>query len=290
MQVLLQFVTNYKRSLRDFSFYKEILGKPFFFSLQFLYIVTFLVLFINTLLVTVTAAFYLPSLPSALNTLQSRLEVLYPEELIITIKEGTISTNLSEPLYLDVAELNSYTDYQHFITIHTKASVFDYADLDTMILVTKNTIVYPDINSSLPYRTESAHELGDTVITYQTYQDAVNRLNSFLAKLPSIAPWLLIASLILIPIMGSLVVTVWRLLILIILTGIMYPIARIFGAQYTFNQLYRMGMHALVAPITLSLILNMIGTLAPMAFTACFLLWMTIILSRLTEKKESIVE
>lgn len=286
MKVLAQFITNYKRSLRDFTYYKELLQKPFFFSLRFLYLVTFIVLLINTFLFAISAAFLLPSLPKKIEILQARLQTLYPEDLIISIDDGIISTNKKEPVYLDIPEIRTFIPYTHFVTIDTSASSTDYIDRDTVLLVTGDGVVYPDVNdSTLPYRVEDAHSFGNTRVDYAAYQSALDRVNRVLIMLPEIAPWLLIAAVIFIPIFGSIIVTAWRLLILLILTGILYPISMIFGNKFTYSELYKMGMHGLVAPITLTLILNMMGVSIPLAFASCYLLWMVIVLARISEKE-----
>ncbi|CAN5220531.1 hypothetical protein BH09PAT2_BH09PAT2_02570 [soil metagenome] len=291
MNVLRNFITTYQKSIRDFSFYKQASDKPFFNAIRFVYILTFLVLFINTLLFAITAAFILPSLPGYIETLEKRLNTLYPKNLVVKAKDGVISTNQKEPIYLDIPEISNIADYHHFVTINTKLSARDYRELKTVILVTQNGLVYPDVNNTVtPYHVEKASDLGNTIINYKTYQEAVARLNIALDMLPGIAPWLLISSVILIPILGAFIITIWRMFILAILTCILLPVSSIFGSKLSFNQLYRMGMYGMAIPITLSLILNMAGAFIPMAFASCFLLWMVIVLSKIERKKEAITE
>ncbi len=285
MEVIRQFITDYKRSLRDFSYYSEILSKPFFYSLRFLYLLTFSVLLINTVLFAITAAFYLPSFPGHIESLQSRLSTLYPRNLIIQIDDGKISTNADEPVVIDIPEFRNIAPYAHFAVLDTEATVDDYVELDTVLLITEYGVIYPDINNSVaPYQIERAQNFGTVRIDHEVYQTALTRFNVFLDTLPEVAPWILFASVICIPLFGSIIVTLWRLVILLILTGIMFPISMIFGNTYTYSQLYRMGMHGLVAPVTLTLVLNMMGVSIPLAFASCFLLWMVIVLARIENK------
>lgn len=286
MKALSNFFINYKRSLRDFTFYKESLQKPVFFSLQFLYLLTFIVIFINTVLIAISAAFFLPTLPSHITTLQKRLRILYPQDLVITIKDGVISTNKKEPIYLDIPEMRSTTPYEHFITIHTQADAFDYRDLNTMLLVTRSGVVYPEINDgTASYRVEDARSFGDARIDRSVYNSALTRFNTFLNILPVMAPWLLISGVIFIPLFGSLIVSIWRLVVLLILTSIILPISLLFGNKYTYRQLYKMGLYGLAVPISLTFVLNMFGVFIPVVFASSFLLWMVIVLSQIGNRE-----
>lgn len=284
MNVMRQFFKNVTRSIRDFSFYKEILGKPFFFSLQYLYLLTITVLFIQTLFFTISAAFFLPKLPQFIDSFQNRLGTVYPRNLILTIKNGRISTNTREPVIIHFPEITDSTQYNSFITIDIPASQTDYADKNTMILVTENGVVYPEANGTVPYRFESAAQFEDAVITNEVFEKAKSRLAVLLDMIPVIAPWLLIAATIFIPLFGALIVVLWRMIILIILTGILWPISMIFGNTYTYRDLYRMGMHALSVPVMLSFFLTLMGVNVPLVFASSFLLWMVIVLARLNER------
>ena len=285
MKVYRVFIQNFLRSIRDFSFYKEILSKPFFFSLQFLYLLTFTILLIQTLFFTISAAFLLPQLPSAIERFQQRLETAYPRNLVVSMKNGTIETNAPKPVIIKVPEITDNTPYESFVTIDTKATQTDYMDKKTMILVLKDGVVYPEANDIRPYRFESASQFGNTIINYATYEKAISRLNVVLDMLPTIAPWLLIAASLLIPVFGSLIVVLWRMIILIILTGILLPVSMMFGNSYIYRDLYRMGMHGLTVPVILSLLLSLIGVMVPLAFASSFLLWMVIVLARISENK-----
>lgn len=285
MKVYRLFIQNFLRSIRDFTFYKEIPAKPLFFSLQFLYLLTFTILLIQTLFFTISAAFLLPQLPNAIERFQQRLETAYPRNLVVSVKNGTIETNAKQPVIINFPEITDNTPYKSFVTIDTTATQTDYTDKKTMILVTRDGVVYPEASNTRPYRFESASQFGDTIINSQTYEKATSRLNMVLDMLPMIAPWLLIAASLLIPILGSLIVVLWRMIILIILTGILLPVSMMFGNAYTYRDLYRMGMHGLTVPVILSLLLSLIGAMVPLAFASSFLLWMVIVLARISENK-----
>lgn len=288
MKVLKQFFQNYNRSLRDFTFYKEVTVKPFFFSLQFLYLLTFFILLLHTLLFTISAGFFLPKLPQAIQKLEQRLEGLYPQDLVITIQNGTIQTNRKAPVVMDFPELTSNTPYSHFVILDTTAKQVEYEDKKTMILVTKDGVVYPNDMEASGTRFESASQFGEARITRAAYDKAVVRIETFLAMLPAIAPWLLVVATLMIPILGSFVVVLWRLIILLILTGILVPISSLFGNKFTFKELYQMGMCGMSVPISLSLLIMLTGLTIPLVFASSFLLWMVIVLARLSERKATV--
>lgn len=288
MKVFRQFFQNYNRSVRDISFYKEVLAKPFFFSLQFLYLLTFFILLLHTLLFTISAGFFLPQLPQAIQKLEERLESLYPNDLVITIQDGVIKTNRKTPVVIDFPELTSSTPYSHFVILDVNATQVEYADKKAMILVTKDGVVYPNDMEASGTRFESASQFGEARITRAAYDKAVVRIENFLAMLPAMAPWFLVVATLMIPIFGSFVVVLWRLIILVILTGILIPVSSLFGNKFTFKELYQMGMHGMAVPISLSLLIMLTGLTIPLVFASSYLLWMVIVLARLSERKATV--
>ncbi len=285
MSILTGFFSSFIRSLRDFTYYKEILNLPFFASVRFLYFTTVLALFINTLLLAITLGFFLPSLSKNIDAVQKRLSTLYPPDLVVIVNNGTIATNVSEPVIFDIPEMSGLIDKKHFLLIQTEAIPADYVDLDTLLLVTAEGVVYPDANGSTnSYRIEKAENFGDVRIDKEDYLAALTRLNAVFEMVSVMAPWFLISSVFIIPLFGSFILTVWRMFILILLTGIVYPVSMIFGYKYRYSRLYKMGLHGLVLPILLTLGLNIIGISIPLVFASSFLLWMVMVLSRIGDE------
>ncbi len=288
MQKFNTFKYAFKRSLTDFSYYLEVLKTPFWFSLKYLVLLIFTFIFIQTVFFTVQAALYLPKLPGLLDQIQNRLEAAYPDDLVIMVKNGALTINQPTPYYIDIPEMSEVDGYTHLITIDPEAEVSDFEESRSIVLVTDREIVYPDQQNGstiTSYRVMSLREFPeDVVLDERQYQSFISKLEPIFAWIPRIAPFLLLAGVILIPFFGTLLSTAWQLMYLLFLTGIVFLISKVFHLNISFGKLYQLSMHGLTIPLALSFLMTMLGVYIPLVFTSSFLLWMVIIISKLEKR------
>ena len=93
----MSFLQNIGKSIYSPEFYKELLGLPFSFSLKYFYSLAVV------LAVALAVIFSFKIIPAAQPFLQSigpQVLNYYPDELVITIKNGDVSTNVAEPYLL----------------------------------------------------------------------------------------------------------------------------------------------------------------------------------------------
>src|SRR5690606_17254147 len=140
--------------------------------------------------------------PAFLNTLERRMYELYPENLVITIKDGVLSTNAEEPVFIDIPELHEAPETEHFITIDTEASIEAYLDYKTLFLVTDSEVVYPesDYEKVMTYEVIPLDSIEENAtINKDNYTVFVQEVSSFFPSLPRLAPIILIIGTFILP-------------------------------------------------------------------------------------------
>lgn len=274
----------FKRSLSDITYYREIIKTNFFFSLKYLYMLLVALLFIQGLLFAISAFTFLPKAPDFIKTARSRLTQAYPTELTVKVAKGEVTTNVKEPYFIDIPELkDNETGFKHLITIDTQATIDDYKSYDSLVLVTKKAIVYPDRNRGdlSSYTVTYLEDAKDVTINKALYDSLVNKILPFLDMLPTILIVLAVLGIVLFPILFGVLMLIWKLLFLAIMSLILWLISNIFKNDLKYDKIFQLGMHGLTLPILLTFLLELFSIHIPNLYTVGFLLWMVIILAKI---------
>ncbi|MDO8497374.1 MAG: DUF1189 family protein [bacterium] len=275
-------------SLLSPSYYKSILSSKFSFSLKYLVVLMFFVYLTTAAKVGLVGYRLLPQVPLFANKLTSTLQTAYPQELVVTIKNGQLSTNVKEPYVWDwpyqFDEKEKKPD-MHFLTIDTHASLDDYPTYTTYILVTKNNIIYPSSSNegrSGEYRVYSLSQIKDSVTFDRTTYDAVlQKLSPFIQKLPTIVAIFIVAGIFFVMIFGTLFGLIWNMIYLLFMTVVILIIAKIMNKNLSYSQLYQFGMYGLTLPILVSVLVSLSGLHIPFIFTLVFIIWMSVVVNKL---------
>jgi len=126
------------RSFTSPSYYADVVKTSFWFSFKFFYFYFFLYSVAGT------------------DFFSKNIDTLYPQELVVKIQNGEVSTNVSEPYIISLFDFKRIFDEMrvlgaktpdlvNLLVIDTKASVDDFTRLQTYALLTKDKfIVYDD--------------------------------------------------------------------------------------------------------------------------------------------------
>lgn len=276
-----------KKSLVKTSYYEEVVKLPLSFSLKFFFVLLFFVYLIQFSLGAITASFFLPRLPDFVRQSKERLDVFYPKELVVTMQNGKLQTNSKESVFFDIPELHS-ADLDHMMVIDTDAAPSEYPDLRTLLLFTKDSLVYPDSQRidlksyvSAPYDEEESFRIDQAI-----YTEFKNRLVSFLNILPDIFPYLLVVGVLIGPLISAVIMFGWNMIYLAFLTPLFVLIAVIFKLKWGYKHIFQVLLHASAIPFILVTLLNWLGVYIPFLWTATLLLWMVIILAKVKEEKQ----
>lgn len=289
MHKLKTFIRVFQRSVTDFSFYRELLKYKFWFSIKYIFFLTFLTIFLQAVIFAIQVAFLLPQLPSGVDHLEKRLQESYPKELVVTIKDGMLSTNQENPYVIDITEMKELGDYKHFITFNTDASISDFEQANSFFLVTDQAIVYPDDPTGqqlTSYQVLSLKDIPeDIVIDQKKYQSWIDNLGPFFDMIPKIAPFVLLAGIFVVPFLGMFFGAGWNLVYLLLLTVVVWMVSMAFRLKLGYWKLYQLGIHGMTLPMILVMLLASVNVYMPLVFTSAFLLFMVLVLSNLSKGK-----
>jgi hypothetical protein len=228
------------------------------------------------------------------------LQYLYPDDLVVAIKDGKLNVNQPTPYTLEIPErwekqiVDTETSGlpKHLITIDPAANVEDYAKHQSFILLTETAIVYPSksrrgasagedhewMQTSFA-RYDDSPETANLVMNHEKYQEFFAVLQPIIEKIPTfmaigtgflvlIAPWLV-----------GLFSWSGSLLYLFFGTALLWIICKIVGWNMGYQSLYRLGIYGIILPRLVQAVLSLIGFgLPPLGFTALFVVWMSVIL------------
>lgn len=253
----------FKKSISSFSYYKEIVKTKFSFSLKYLFFLLFIVSLLSGIRFSLEIGSLIPKIPNFVNEVRTSAQNFYPKELVVKVQEGLISTNVNEPYYLDLPNVVD----NHFITIDTKAKAEDILKYKTVILVTKDSLVTFDKESS--YRVYPLNELNKDntqssfVIDKNAYDTIIAKLLPYLDFLPALAIGLILLSIIVWPFIAAIFALLGKLIQLFFISVIVWLISKILRSKLEFWKIYQMSMHAITIPVILVLIFNLLGYAGP---------------------------
>lgn len=179
----------------------------------------FLVLIGLALLSSLTFSVYVltkgwPKIKNLIPTIRQTILETYPDEMVVTVKNGEVSTNMKEPVYIEVpATLKSFLKPEkkgeieqfnlqnhHLAVIDTQADVTDFGQYRTLVLISKDFVVY--------YKNNEGEKTFESIPSDMNFvlneQEIRNGLDKILVEIPiePIARIILIMTPLLITVFG----------------------------------------------------------------------------------------
>lgn len=287
MNKLKTFGQTFKKSITDFSYYKDILKANFSFSFKYLLFLLFLVTLLSTLVTGIKALKYTPQVEEFETQAYEYLKTAYPSDLVITLDKGEVSINqpvpyaITTPLEWRSDVKDSENDFENLIVFDTSEQISNFYDYRTAVLVSKNAIYVVDNNRgsrSYPLDKEMSG-----VVDKNSYDQMLVVLGGYLNQL---GEWYLIAvivGMVILPFITVWFVLAWKLLYLLIFTPVIWIIAKIMNRKLDFGQTYRIGIHAITIPILLTLFLSLVEYPISWIHTVLFLMFSVVVLVKIKE-------
>jgi hypothetical protein len=240
----MQFFTNIKRSIYDPSFYEELDSKPLSFSLK--YIFSFGLIFA----VLIMAEFAIATLPDFRAALQKAAPFVldsYPADLVLTLEDGELSTNMEEPyvvpgldnLAMDMREGEEPPKHLIVIDTNVEPSAQHLEEYDTLILATKEYVLYQDGDGRVT--TQSLKEASDVVLDKSVVQAFVAEYEPYL--------YLLIPLAFVGLFVFAFLYIMFHLVYLFIAALLIMLVAKVRNKQMLYSKAYQAGIHLLTLPL-----------------------------------------
>lgn len=251
------------KSLTKFEYYKEIAKAKFSFSLKYLFFLFYITSLIGSLAFAGSLAVLVaPKIPEFVASFESKANSIYPSGLVVNIKDGNLSTNQKEPYFVDTLKMFDLgEDYDHVLTIDTKADESMIKDYKTFVLITKNSFV--SIKDKNSYQVSPIDESITMTIDEKSYKDLVAQITPYLKYVQGGFIALIVLSIFVLPILGASFGLIGQLIYLLIFTSIFFIVVKFMKKKITFKKLFQLAIHASTLPILLGLIVSSIGISMP---------------------------
>lgn len=264
-----------KNSVYNPEYYRELLSQPASYSVKYLFKLS---LIFALLFVIGISAFFLPKMISMINSVGPGIINNYPNELEISVKEGNVSTNVQEPYFIKTpdswknGEKKEKTP-ENLVVIDTKSepSADNLKKYATLLLVTKNYVIYHDNNGKIT--AETLEKMPNMIINKDSVTQFSKKYSPYLN--------LFIPFIILILFVFSFFIVAFRMIYLLIVALFIWLIARIKKVDIGYGKSYQLGIHLMTAPL---LTVSLFSISFPLSFTTLLLILAAVNINR---KKET---
>ncbi len=280
-----------KKSLTSPSYYEDIIKAPFSFSLKFFYFYFFLYSLIGT-------AFIIPKLiplKTLVLALPSKLEKIYPAALEIKIDKGQVSTNVVEPYFFSLKDMEKiFQDndvlgaktpvIRNFLVIDTKAIIEDFSAYETVALLTKNNLVMQDAENG-GFRVYPLADVPNLTINQQMVKDLTRQMIPWVQKVVVY----LVPFLALLIFLGLFLFFPFCLFFALLFYALLaWFLGKILSFPLTYKKAYQISIHLIILPTT---IFGLFGFLSinlsfPFLQTVMMIIMTLIILQKLKKNQE----
>ena len=267
------------KSISSFAYYRDVVKATFSFSFKYFLVFSGLI----GLLLTISLSFTLiPPVSGFVRRLETRAVSLFPADLVISVKNGQMSTNVTEPLrfpfpvelFSDTPGAISDQKQQYLVTIDTKAKTEDFTTSRSVLFVTRDNLVIADRNGG--YRVYPLKDMGDITINKKG-------VDEFLAKSLPILKLLPILLIVLFFLLFTLALPLSRLVSLAVLSLLLHIASRFMSLQLGYKKIYQIGLHAMTLPTLIQIVMTAFGLIPPIPFfnSILYLLYALVILAEL---------
>jgi hypothetical protein len=281
MQKLKTFWYSFQNTLLNPSYYQEIAKARYWFSFKYLFFLLVCLSLVRTVQLGTAYSLVRDKIPSYISIGKTELLKLYPKELELRISNGKLYTNVEEPYTVEIPAVFGDNLEKHLLVIDTEGKADDYLKYNTLVLATRQAVVYPEkqqgdrTTTQMYYFSELKRSL---YIDYSLYKKGIDAMGPYLDKLPRVVDITVIVGLILLPIFGGLLWTSGTLFGLVFFTAIVWVIEKIVKTSYGYKTLYRMGMHGVTWAILFTFLLDITSQKVDNIYSIIFVIWMTFVL------------
>lgn len=283
------FFQSFIKTFTSPKYYRDIIKAPFGFSLKFYYFYFLLYTIVATIFFGI---YFIRPANQFLNILPGKISSLYPDELIITIKNGEASTNVAEPFFIPLSQVEqTFKDWDkkevlgqstavpqinHLLVIDTQAQPEEFPNYQTAALLTKNYFVY--INKNNNFEVMSLDKVGNVTINKGLVVNILDIVSPYLKYIsPVLIAVVFFSILIFLPL--------WTLLYVVLFSLAAWILAKIFGVALSYGKSIQVNMHLVVIPTTIFGVLGILGLSISFPFLrTLIMLVLTIIVFQNLEK------
>jgi len=287
MKKIRTFLYVFRNSFIKPDYYLEVLKVGFSFSLKYFLFLFFCLSFITV--VSFSSLMFAKAQPY-MAKLKTEVINLYPDELELTIKDGTLATNVAEPYFIplkpelfpqEIADGLKKQPIYNIIVIDAQANPADLKQYQTFILLTKNSLAYLQNRNEI--RIQSLEEVKDFSLDKTKFSQAWQKAAPFIDWL---IPGLIFLSLIFVPVF-TIVSKLIYLCLFSLITLIIFKLFKL--KKLKFVKAWQINLHAITLPTIVIALFQVLRAEIKIPFfsTIILLIFNLIIIATIKEKLKS---
>ncbi len=296
-------LSNTARSAYDVTFYRERVKQKYPKPIRHLYGTLWLSSLVTSAVVAVGLIVSIPSIQRLGTTAKTSIPALFPAELVVTIKNGTVKTNVREPYVIEFPrEWRTMMDsdkktvgmrrFEYLVTIDTNAHVEDYERYRSVVLLTKNAVVFPSKANdrvgldgkhvtTIETTFKTLDDVPDQVINKKFYDDLTGKFLPFMSFIPLIMIIGIAVLITAMPFVFAGLALLWYGFYLFFAAGLLWLATKVLGSPWRYKELYHLSMYGLTLALLYKLVESVFVFHVAWVFSVIFFVWMTYVLRNL---------
>ena len=282
MKKLQTFKYIFWKSLTKPEYYEDVVTAKFSFSLKYLYALLFFSYLLLGMKTAVSVTVSIPKIPNFIEDAKKVLSNIYPEELVLTIQDKKISTNVVEPYFIAIPREMGIPkgEARYLLAIDTSAVITDFEKYQSFFLLSKEFVAMKDNNSG--YKVQPLDEIlkdvpDGTKIKKTDFNYLMEKIYPYFNYLYPFAYIAVALLLTLWPLFMAGFNLLGKLIMLAVYSLPLIILAKLLKRSLTYKNVYRMSMHGLTVSVLISTFLALINFNLPYISLLAFLLWMIIV-------------
>ena len=261
------FFRSFYQSSTDPTYYRHIINAKTSFSIKYLLMLSLVLSIGSTIILSVVG---IPQFQTLRTQIKTKVEGIYPDNLVISLKNGKLQTNQEQPLTIEVPGLDK--EPYHSVVIDTTAKVEDMDRYNALMLVTSDTVSIRNDNREI--RTYNLNEMSDFDIDKPSFDKFVRSVSDISDTLVYLLPLVFfIGSWFIISV--SLII---RVLIFSLITAL---VAMVYHYRLSYSKYFQITAHA-ITPITIIQVVQIVFNLnvpIPFFYGILFVVFVAILIS-----------
>jgi hypothetical protein len=237
------------KSISSSSYYNDVVKVELKFSLKYFAVLALLASAIAFPRIAIPIT---TDLKDGITTFKQTLINAYPEDLVVTVKEGELSINQPEPYIFkmperasdEVAAESTEEVPTNLLVIDTDGTLNDLETHETLILINKTNVLVRGTNKIEVYPLK---DYPDGEITKENAQAFVDEIGPFLKALPYIV--------LAFALLGTIIYYFGlRLIYLAFVALVLMIIGSLRGMKLKYSKYYQIGIHAISLPLLIEVL------------------------------------
>lgn len=242
MKKLKAFLHIYRKSLTSPKYYFELLKTPFIFSIKYLLVMA---LIASAIVSVSTSIQTTPQLKTTVNNTILKARELFPNDLVISLNNGSWTINKPEPYIVPVPIENIPKDTpKNLVVFYHDGTLDDLKKLDTIAIVNTTNLVIEDNGQIQTYPLRDFPNGSFTKRNFETLVDSFQAITKYL-------PFLAAATIFL----GLFIYYfLYRIIYLLIVGALISLAGMLSSVRLGFKNAYVIGLHTMTLPLTVEVI------------------------------------